>query len=84
MHVAGATGALNPRQWRGGGGLMQPPMSFFCAGRYTVWSIVLKFCIAYGAYFAQLLVKKNWSGQVRSRSYDVTKETTFDNISAKS
>ena len=28
--------------------------------------------------------KKIWSGQVRSRSYDVIRGTTFDNISAKS
>ena len=43
---------------------------------------MLKFSIADGASFAQLLVKKN--GQVRSRSYDVIKGTTFDRISAKS
>ena len=36
-----------------------------------------------GPSFAQLLVK-NWSGQVRSRSYDVIKGTTFGKISAKS
>ena len=56
---------FNPRQWRGG--LMQPPPhEFFWAARQTVWSIMLKFSIAYGASFAQLLVKKKLvrSGQV--------------------
>ena len=38
---------------------------------------MLKFSIAYGASFAELLVKKIWSGQVRSRSYDVIRGTTF-------
>ena len=57
------------------------PHEFFWAGRHTVWRIVLNFSIAYGASFAQLLVKKN--GQVRSRSYDVMRGT-FDKISAKS
>ena len=61
-----------------------PPHEFFWAARQTVWSIMLKFSIAYGVSFAQLLVKKIWSGQVRSRSYDVTKGTTFGKISAKS
>ena len=73
---------VNPRPVRGG--LMQPPHEFFWAGRHTVWRIALKFSIAYGASFAQLLVKKIWSGQVRSRSYDVIRGTTFDKISAKS
>ena len=43
---------------RSGGGLMQPPPPPWVAGRHTVWRIVLKFSIAYGASFAQLLVKK--------------------------
>ena len=34
------------------------------------------FCATFG--------EKNWSGQVRSRSYDVIRGTTFDKISAKS
>ena len=53
-----------------GAGLMQPPMSFL-SWTLTVWSIVLKFCIAYykrlaQKSFAQLLVKKKLvgSGQV--------------------
>ena len=80
-------GVFNPRPVRGG--LMQPSHEFFWAGRRTVWRIVLKFSIAYGASFAQLLVKKIWSGQVKSgqvrpRSYDVIRGTTFDKISAKS
>ena len=36
---------------------------------------MLNFSIAYQTFFAQLLVKEIWSGQVRSRSYDVTKGT---------
>ena len=73
---------LNTRPVRGG--LMQPPHEFFWTGRHTVWRIVLKLSIAYGTSFAQHLVKKKWSGQVRSRSYDVIRGTTFDKISAKS
>ena len=66
---------INPRQWRGGGGRGWCNLhDFFWAGRHTVWSIVLKFSIAYGASFAQLLV----------RNYDVIRGTTFDKISAKS
>ena len=57
---------LNPRQWRGVDAT--PTMSF------SELHAMLKFSIAYGASFAQLLVKKIWSGQVRSRSYDVTRE----------
>ena len=41
------------------------------------------FCTLWGVLCATL-VKKIWSGQVRSRSYDVTKGTTFGKISAKS
>ena len=70
--------SFNPRQWRGVDAT--PPW----VAHQTVWSIMLKFSIADGSSFAQLLVKKNWSGQVRSRSYDVTMGTTFGKISAKS
>ena len=66
---------INPRPVRGG--WCNPSHEFFWAGRHTVWRIVLKFSIAYGASFAQLLVKKKWSGQVMSRSYDVMRGTTF-------
>ena len=71
------------RQWlgfrltlaSGGGGLMQPHMIFFFRnGHRTAVRIALKFCIAYVASLAQLLAKK-LTGQVRSRSYDVTRET---------
>ena len=37
---------------------MRPPDVFFCDARQTMSRIVLKFHIAYGAFFAQLLVKK--------------------------
>ena len=66
------------------GGVHATPHEFFWAEGHTVWRIALKFSIAYGASFAQHLVKKIWSGQVRSRSYDVIRGTTFDKISAKS
>ena len=69
--------AFNPRPVRGVDATPPPPHEFFWAGRHTVWKIVLKFSIAYGASFAKLLVKKIWSGQVRSRSYDVIRGTTF-------
>ena len=36
---------------------------------------MLKFCIAYGASFEQLLVKNFLPGHVRSRNYDVTRGT---------
>ena len=50
-------------------GLLQPYTWGFWAGRYTVWSIALKFSIAYRASFAQLLVKKKCSsGQVTKLS----------------
>ena len=47
-------------------GVDATPHEFFQAGRRTVWRIVLKFSIAYGASFAQLLVKTKMvrSGQV--------------------
>ena len=41
-----------------GGGLVQPPLRFFCDAPRTMRRIVLKFCTAYGASFAQLLIKK--------------------------
>ena len=42
-----------------------PPLEYFWNGRRTAWRIALKFCIAYGAFFAQLLAKKlTGSGQV--------------------
>ena len=60
---------------------MQPSHEFFWAERHTVWSIALKFSIAYEVFFAQLLVKKI---AVRSRSYNVIRGTTSDKITVKS
>ena len=64
-------------------GLMQPPWVFlsWALNRFeyraeifhSLWSV---FCATFS--------EKNWSGQVRSRSYDVIRGTTFDRISAKS
>ena len=46
---------FNPRSGRGS---MHPTLSFFfCDARQTMSQIVLKFCMAYGASFAQLLEK---------------------------
>ena len=67
----------------GGGELMQPPMSF---SELDVTRLEYRAEILHKLWgvFCATLVKKNWSGQVRSRSYDVTKGTTFGKISAKS
>ena len=46
---------LNLRPGRGG--VDATPLRFSCYGRRTMRRIVLKFCIAYRATFAQLLVK---------------------------
>ena len=60
---------LNPRPVRGG---WCNPHDFFWAGRHTVWRIVLKFSIgSLWSIFCATFGEKNWSGQVRSRSYDV-------------
>ena len=55
---------LNPRPGRGGWCHL---LRFFCDAPRTMRRIVPKFCIAYGASFAQLLVKQFWPGHVRSR-----------------
>ena len=41
-----------------GGGDVTPPHAFFWTGRRTTGLIALKFCVANGTSFAQLLVKK--------------------------
>ena len=56
-------------RWPKNGGAQRPPP---------------KFSIAYGAFFAHLLVKQIWSGLVRSRSYDVISGTTSDRFFGKS
>ena len=55
---------INPRPGRGGGVDATPLLRFFCDAPRTMSRIVLKFCIAYGASFAQLLV--NFFDQVMS------------------
>ena len=53
----------NPRPCKGVDAT--PPHEFFWNGFRTAGRIALKFCIAYGASFAQLLAKKlTGSGQV--------------------
>ena len=55
------------------GGSMRTPMSFFWNGRRTPGRIVLKFCVAYGASFAQLSAET-----VRLESHDVIRGTASD------
>ena len=66
------------------GGLMQPPHEFFWAGRHTVWRIVLKFSIAYGASFSELLVKKKLVGSGQVTNLWRHKRNNLRKISAKS
>ena len=56
--------AWRPAQKNSWGEVDANPHEFFWAGRHTIWRIALKFSIAYGASFAQLLAKK--IGRVRS------------------
>ena len=49
---------FNPRPGKGGGVDATTPLKFFRDAPRTMRRIVLKFCIAYGASFAHLLVKK--------------------------
>ena len=58
----------------GGGRCDHPPHEFIWNGFQTAGRTSMKFCIAYGASFSQLLTK-NGPGQVRSRSYDVIRGT---------
>ena len=73
--------SLNPRPVRG---VMQPPHEFVWAERHTVWRIVLKFSINYGASFAQLLVKKNLVGSCQVTKLWRHKRNNLRKISAKS
>ena len=67
----------------GGGGLLQPHISFLS---WTLHCLEYRAKISHSLWgvFCATFGKKNWSSQVRSRSYDVIRGTTFDNISAKS
>ena len=66
------------------GGLVQPPLRFFADSEKTAarsaagfWGTLWgKPCATFG--------KKNWPGQVRSRSYDVIRGTTSGNFTDKS
>ena len=68
----------------GGVDATPPPLRFFLDARRTVRRSALKLGIAYGASFAHLLVKKFWSGHVRSRSYDVIRDTASGRFFGKS
>ena len=59
---------------------MPPPLRFFCDAPRTMRPIVLKFCIAYGASFAQLLVKnfdRVMSGHGTMTSQEVQGQAIF-------
>ena len=60
----------------GGGGVSQPPKVFSQIAKKTAARSAAVFCTPW-ASLAQLLVKKNWSGHVRPRSYDVILEGMF-------
>ena len=67
---------LNPRPSRG----VDAPPEFFCDAPRTMRRIVLKFCIAYKASFAQLLVKKMdrvMSGNEAMTSQEVQGQAIF-------
>ena len=72
---------INPRPVRGG--WCNPPHEFFWAGRHTVWRIVLKFSIADGASFSQLLVKKKLVGSGQVTKLWRHKRNNLRKISAK-
>ena len=57
-----------------------PPFENFRDGCCIVCSIVLKFSVAYGRFFALLLNETILPGYVRSQSYDVIYHTPSDTI----
>ena len=65
------------------GGVDATPPKVFLGGQKTAARSAAKFSIAYGASFAHLLMKKFWSGHVRSRSYDVIRGTASDRFLGK-
>ena len=73
---------LNPRPDRGGA--PPPPWGFSQIAKKRRRVAPPGFGVPNGANLAQLLVKKNWPGQVRSRSYDVISWITSGNFTSKS
>ena len=55
-----------------------PLLRYFLHKRGTNWGMELKTSLLSKASIPHLVVKKIWSGQVRSRSYDVISVTTSD------
>ena len=70
---------FNPRTCMGGG-WCNPRWVFFWNGQQTAGRIALKFCMACGASFGQLLPKNHRvrSGQVRSPRHDVIRGSASD------
>ena len=66
-----------------GGGWCNPPWGFSRIAKKR-WRVAPPgLGLPDGANLAQFLAKKNWPGQVRSRSYDVIRGTTSGNFSNK-
>ena len=76
------TSYVNPLPDRGAGATPPPPLRFFADSEKM--AAPPGFGVPYGANLAQLLVKKNWPGQVRSRSYHVIRGTTSGDFTTKS
>ena len=68
----------------GGGWCNPPPWGFSQIAKKRRRVAPSGFGVPDGANLAQLLVKKNWPCQVRSRSYDVIRGTTSGNFTNKS
>ena len=66
------------------GGSKRPSPKVFLSWRWTIRPIALKLSVTYGVSFPHFLVKQNWSGHVRSRSYDVIRGTASDPFWTKS
>ena len=70
---------INPRPGRGVDATH--PLRFFCDAPWSMRRIALIFCIAYGASFAQLLIKKNFdrvmSGHGAMTSQEVQGQAIF-------
>ena len=68
---------------RTGGLVHPPPWGFSRIAKKRRRVAPPGFGVPYGANLAQFVAKKNWPGQVRSRSYDVIRGTTSGNFSNK-
>ena len=74
---------FNPRPYRGGVGATPPPLRFFADSKKTAARSAAGFWATLWGKPCAVFGKKNWPGQVRSRSYDVIRGTTSGNFSNK-